>query len=84
MLSHFRIDTAQVIIRVKTLFKGHPKLLLGFNTFLPHGYEITLPFEDEDPHPQERNPIDFDEAIKFVNKIKVLRVKMMFFIFSFS
>ena len=30
-----RIDTAGVIIRVKTLFKGHRELILGFNTFLP-------------------------------------------------
>ncbi|KAI3474840.1 hypothetical protein Pfo_030151 [Paulownia fortunei] len=30
-----RIDTAGVIARVKELFKGHPNLILGFNTFLP-------------------------------------------------
>jgi histone deacetylase complex regulatory component SIN3 len=30
-----RIDTADVIRRVKELFKGHNRLILGFNTFVP-------------------------------------------------
>ena len=64
-----RIDTAGVIERVKDLFKGHRDLILGFNTFLPKGYEITLPLEDEEP-PQKK-PVEFEEAINFVNKIKV-------------
>lgn len=55
-----------VIARVKELFKGHRDLILGFNTFLPKGYEIILP---EDP-PQKK-PVEFEEAISFVNKIKV-------------
>ncbi|XWS22532.1 hypothetical protein CRYUN_Cryun29cG0044500 [Craigia yunnanensis] len=63
-----RIDTAGVIARVKELFKGHRNLILGFNTFLPKGYEITLPPEDEQP-PQKK-PVEFEEAINFVNKIK--------------
>ncbi|XP_061360798.1 paired amphipathic helix protein Sin3-like 4 isoform X1 [Gastrolobium bilobum] len=63
-----RIDTAGVIARVKDLFKGHRDLILGFNTFLPKGYEITLPLEDEQP-PQKK-PVEFEEAINFVNKIK--------------
>ncbi|KAK9125519.1 hypothetical protein Scep_014365 [Stephania cephalantha] len=62
-----RIDTAGVIERVKELFKGHRDLILGFNTFLPKGYEITLPPEDEPPH---KKPVEFEEAINFVNKIK--------------
>uniref|UniRef100_A0A151UEN3 Paired amphipathic helix protein Sin3 n=2 Tax=Cajanus cajan TaxID=3821 RepID=A0A151UEN3_CAJCA len=37
-----RIDTNGVIERVKGLFKGHNNLILGFNTFLPKGYEITV------------------------------------------
>eukprot|EP00029_Vermamoeba_vermiformis_P005553 TRINITY_DN1961_c0_g1_i1.p1 TRINITY_DN1961_c0_g1~~TRINITY_DN1961_c0_g1_i1.p1 ORF type:complete len:690 (+),score=291.97 TRINITY_DN1961_c0_g1_i1:90-2159(+) len=36
------IDTPGVIARVKELFKGHPKLIFGFNTFLPPGYKIDL------------------------------------------
>ncbi|XP_039017824.1 paired amphipathic helix protein Sin3-like 4 isoform X2 [Hibiscus syriacus] len=63
-----RIDTAGVIERVKELFKGYRDLILGFNTFLPKGYEITLPLDDEQP-PQKK-PVEFEEAISFVNKIK--------------
>ncbi|KAK1280748.1 Paired amphipathic helix protein Sin3-like 4 [Acorus gramineus] len=62
-----RIDTTGVIARVKELFKGHRDLILGFNTFLPRGYEITLPPEDELP---QKKPVEFEEAINFVNKIK--------------
>ncbi|KAF8390325.1 hypothetical protein HHK36_024850 [Tetracentron sinense] len=62
-----RIDTTGVIARVKELFKGHNELILGFNTFLPKGYEITLPHEDE---LAQKKPVEFDEAISFVNKIK--------------
>jgi len=42
---------------------------LGFNTFLPKGYEITLPPEGEPP--PAKKPVEFEEAISFVNKIKV-------------
>lgn len=57
-----RIDTSGVIMRVKELFKGHRELILGFNTFLPKGYEIKLP--------EDKKPVEFQEAISFVNKIK--------------
>ncbi|XP_022776020.1 paired amphipathic helix protein Sin3-like 4 isoform X2 [Durio zibethinus] len=63
-----RIDTAGVIARVKELFKGYRDLILGFNTFLPKGYEITLPLEDEQP--SQKKPVEFEEAINFVNEIK--------------
>lgn len=36
------IDTAEVIRRVSSLFQGHRKLILGFNTFLPPGFKIEL------------------------------------------
>ena len=49
-------------MRVKELFKGNRDLILGFNNFLPKGYEIKL---------DEKKPVEFDEAINFVNKIKV-------------
>ena len=62
-----RTDTAGVIKRVKELFKGHNNLIFGFNTFLPKGYEITL---DEDEAPPKKT-VEFEEAISFVNKIKV-------------
>jgi histone deacetylase complex regulatory component SIN3 len=64
-----RIDTAGVIERVKELFKGHKDLILGFNTFLPKGYAITLPSENEPP--PLKKPVEFEEAINFVGKIKV-------------
>ncbi|KEH19930.1 paired amphipathic helix protein Sin3-like 3 isoform X2 [Medicago truncatula] len=63
-----RIDTAGVIERVKELFKGHKDLILGFNTFLPKGYAITLPSDDEQP--LQKKPVEFEEAINFVGKIK--------------
>ncbi|CAM8986310.1 unnamed protein product [Rhodiola kirilowii] len=56
-----RTNTAGVIQRVKELFKGHNNLILGFNTFLPKGYEITL---------EEKKTVEFEEAIDFVTKIK--------------
>ena len=36
------IDTPGVIDRVRTLFRGYNKLILGFNTFLPDGYKIEM------------------------------------------
>lgn len=36
------IDTPGVITRVSHLFKGHPELIVGFNTFLPPGYKIEV------------------------------------------
>ena len=65
-----RIDTEGVIARVKELFKGHNNLIYGFNTFLPKGYEITL--DDEEPPPKKA--VEFEEAINFVNKIKVIHL----------
>ncbi|KAH7289366.1 hypothetical protein KP509_31G072300 [Ceratopteris richardii] len=62
-----RINTPGVIARVKELFKGHRDLILGFNTFLPKGYEIRLPPEEEPP---KRPPVEFDQAISYVNRIK--------------
>ncbi|KAL3654153.1 hypothetical protein CASFOL_003834 [Castilleja foliolosa] len=63
-----RVDTSGVILRVKELFKGYRDLILGFNTFLPKGYEITLSPEDEQL--LRKKPVEFEEAISFVNKIK--------------
>ncbi|CAH8251815.1 unnamed protein product [Arabidopsis lyrata] len=61
-----RIDTDGVIERIKVLFKGYKDLLLGFNTFLPKGYRITLLPEEEKPKVR----VDFKDAIGFVTKIK--------------
>jgi histone deacetylase complex regulatory component SIN3 len=36
------VDTPGTIARVSKLFQGYDKLILGFSTFLPDGYKITL------------------------------------------
>eukprot|EP00095_Tigriopus_kingsejongensis_P007627 maker-scaffold995_size72343-snap-gene-0.21 protein:Tk07627 transcript:maker-scaffold995_size72343-snap-gene-0.21-mRNA-1 annotation:"paired amphipathic helix protein sin3a" len=41
------IDTPGVIARVSTLFRGHPELIVGFNTFLPPGYKIEVQQRNE-------------------------------------
>ncbi|CCH41931.1 Transcriptional regulatory protein [Wickerhamomyces ciferrii] len=45
------IDTPGVIDRVSTLFRGHPSLIQGFNTFLPPGYRIECSLDPSDPNP---------------------------------
>ncbi|MCE3049290.1 hypothetical protein HAX54_044553 [Datura stramonium] len=62
-----RIDTVDLIAKVKDLFKGHPSLILGLNSFLPKSYKIILNDDDEAP---QRKTNDFDQAISLVNKIK--------------
>ncbi|KAK0537010.1 hypothetical protein OC842_001779 [Tilletia horrida] len=42
------IDTPGVIERVSTLFRGHPALIQGFNTFLPPGYRIECITTEDD------------------------------------
>lgn len=56
------------------MFKGHNNLIFGFNTFLPKGYEITVIEDDEAP---PKRTIEFEEAISFVNKIKVKSIILM-------
>lgn len=76
-----RIDTAGVIARVKDLFKGHSNLILGFNTFLPKGYEITLTDEEQAP---PKKTVEFEEAISFVNKIKVIVLVLLIVVIIMS
>uniref|UniRef100_A0A672MSK3 Paired amphipathic helix protein Sin3a n=1 Tax=Sinocyclocheilus grahami TaxID=75366 RepID=A0A672MSK3_SINGR len=94
------IDTPGVISRVSQLFKGHPDLIMGFNTFLPPGYKIEVQTNDlVNPNPsipsyasprspsvqshtpissstagstplQNNQPVEFNHAINYVNKIK--------------
>ncbi|KAF8799241.1 PAH2 domain-containing protein [Phlegmacium glaucopus] len=43
LMSQFKasqIDTRTTVERVAVLFSGYPSLILGFNLFLPVGYEI--------------------------------------------
>uniref|UniRef100_A0A8C5HNY3 Paired amphipathic helix protein Sin3a n=1 Tax=Gouania willdenowi TaxID=441366 RepID=A0A8C5HNY3_GOUWI len=86
------IDTPGVINRVSQLFKGHPDLIMGFNTFLPPGYKIepnpSIPsyasprspsaqshtpvssMPSSGPPVQSNQPVEFNHAINYVNKIK--------------
>uniref|UniRef100_A0A673CQC9 Paired amphipathic helix protein Sin3a n=1 Tax=Sphaeramia orbicularis TaxID=375764 RepID=A0A673CQC9_9TELE len=100
------IDTPGVINRVSQLFKGHPDLIMGFNTFLPPGYKIEVQTNDlvnvttpgysekvnfesgfecgeritcqtpvsstptGGPPLQNNQPVEFNHAINYVNKIK--------------
>ena len=41
------IDTAGVIQCAGNLFRGHPELIVGFNTFLPVGYKIEMQTNDQ-------------------------------------
>lgn len=54
-----KLDTNGVIAHVKDLFRGHRELIMGFNTFLPKGYEIEM-----------QQTVEFDQAIDYVNRIK--------------
>ncbi|KAM7269784.1 hypothetical protein ACFE04_025281 [Oxalis oulophora] len=62
-----RIDTTGVIAKVKDLFKDYPDLLVGFNSFLPKEFEITL---DEHQLPPLKL-ISFREAVDFVKTVKL-------------
>uniref|UniRef100_A0A8D3E1U0 Paired amphipathic helix protein Sin3a n=1 Tax=Scophthalmus maximus TaxID=52904 RepID=A0A8D3E1U0_SCOMX len=81
------IDTPGVISRVSQLFKGHPDLIMGFNTFLPPGYKIEVQTNDlriggtgssKKKKKTEgfcgtasnNQPVEFNHAINYVNKIK--------------
>ncbi|XP_074274665.1 paired amphipathic helix protein Sin3-like 4 [Silene latifolia] len=63
-----RIDTSTVRERVQELFKGHDKLILGLNIFLPDGYKITLQPEVE--RPAVKKPVEFGTAVAFITKVK--------------
>ena len=77
------MDTAGVIARVIELFEGHRDLISGFNVFLPPGYCIELPRRSGVPrvvvpvalaYPAAPrltgSPVEFDEAISYVTKVK--------------
>jgi len=53
-----QIDTPGVIRRVSNLFQGNRRLVLGFNTFLPEGYQIELPEGNGPPVATYRGPGD--------------------------
>ena len=55
------------IAKVKELFKGHNKLISGFNIFLPKGSELALVHDEAAPQTKK---IDFEEALNVVTKNK--------------
>ncbi|KAL6183667.1 hypothetical protein ACLB2K_045078 [Fragaria x ananassa] len=57
-----RLDIESLIEMVKVFFEGHPDLLLGFNTFLPEGYEIAITPTTHD--------LVSEEAFTFVKRVK--------------
>ncbi|CAH8253404.1 unnamed protein product [Arabidopsis lyrata] len=63
-----RVDRLDVIIRMKELLKEHKELLLGFNTFLPKGFRITL-LPDDHEQPSHKEP-DFKDALTFITKVQ--------------
>ena len=44
------VDTPKTISRVAMLFKGHPKLFVGYNTFLPPHYRIEVQTNEQAGH----------------------------------
>ena len=75
------VDTEGVIARVIELFEGHRDLISGFNVFLPPGYCIELPRRSgvprvvvpvalASPAAPRLSPVEFDEAISYVTKVK--------------
>ncbi|RZB98979.1 Paired amphipathic helix protein Sin3-like 1 [Glycine soja] len=58
-----RIDVGIVVEKMEAILKDHGDLILGFNKFLPKGYEILLLDEGED---------GFGNASKYLKKIQIL------------
>ncbi|XP_062023478.1 paired amphipathic helix protein Sin3-like 2 isoform X2 [Rosa rugosa] len=63
-----RTDMVGVIARVRELFKGHTKLLLGFNTFLPKGFEITL--EEVEPIKTASQKLSMNDARTYIKEVE--------------
>ncbi|XP_041355634.1 paired amphipathic helix protein Sin3a-like isoform X2 [Gigantopelta aegis] len=57
------IDTPGVINRVSNLFKGHPDLIVGFNTFLPPGYKIEVQSEVINVHQPGQQVISIQHCV---------------------
>ncbi|CAJ1939993.1 unnamed protein product [Sphenostylis stenocarpa] len=56
-----RIDVGTVVEQVGEILRCHDDLILGFNKFLPKGYEILLP---------PKGAVQMEDAVKYVQKIK--------------
>ena len=64
----YRINPVGVIERVRELSKWYPSLILGFNAYLPNGYEIMLNDEEKT---SLKNATNYEEERHFVENIKV-------------
>ncbi|KAJ3125813.1 Transcriptional regulatory protein sin3 [Nowakowskiella sp. JEL0407] len=52
-----KLDTPGVVNRVLSLFKDHPSLIMGFNTFLPPGIQIVPSGDPNNPFNMEIVPL---------------------------
>ncbi|XP_023632831.1 paired amphipathic helix protein Sin3-like 6 [Capsella rubella] len=62
-----RLDTGTVIARMEKLLKDHLNLLLGFNAFLPPGFQITIPPEASK---ELGNGATMDDATSYLTAVK--------------
>ncbi|KAF0291487.1 Paired amphipathic helix protein Sin3a [Amphibalanus amphitrite] len=51
------IDRTGVITRVSSLFRGHPALIVGFNTFLPPGYKVEVQSSNNEQLRHQQHPV---------------------------
>ena len=58
LLWRISIGPSKVLLRIATLFNGHPDLALEFNTFLPPGYRLHPEGEGEESHISLSTPKD--------------------------
>ncbi|CAL5188843.1 unnamed protein product [Lathyrus oleraceus] len=63
-----RIEDSDLRDKMKEIFEGERDMILRLNTFMPIGYEIKLPFEDEQS--QRKKHVTMEDATRFLNKIK--------------
>lgn len=72
LLKDFRIRKISVqefVSRARDLFRGHPRLICGLNTFLPPRFNIQV--QSDEPHrPNKHNKEGQLMTVEFVNKIK--------------
>ncbi|EOA37268.1 hypothetical protein CARUB_v10010852mg [Capsella rubella] len=61
------LDTGTVIARMEKLLKDHLNLLLGFNAFLPPGFQITIPPEASK---ELGNGATMDDATSYLTAVK--------------
>uniref|UniRef100_A0A3Q7IG83 Uncharacterized protein n=1 Tax=Solanum lycopersicum TaxID=4081 RepID=A0A3Q7IG83_SOLLC len=64
----YKINPIGAIERIRELLKGYHSLILGFNAYLPNGYEIMLSYEEMT---SLKNTTNYEEERNFVENIKV-------------